>query len=200
MAGDDAGGAGAGASERGRRSEVAGLSTLLAELARTPERELHEAWARGPRPGDVVGRFELIRELGRGGFGVVFEARDRELNRSVAFKVIRPGRREQEPMRAEALRREAEAVAQLSHPNIVTLYDAGRCDSGPYLVLELLGGEPLDRRMLRGAMAPREALAVATGVASALVHAHARGVLHRDLKPGNVFLAAGGSPKVLDFG
>jgi tetratricopeptide (TPR) repeat protein len=192
-------GAGAGASEADG-SGLPGLSTLLADLARTPERELQEAWARGPRPGDVVGRFELVRELGRGGFGVVFEARDRELNRSVAFKVIRPGRREQEPMRAALLRREAEAVAQLSHPNIVTLYDAGRCESGPFLVLELLAGEPLDRRIARGPMAAEEALAVATGVARALVHAHDRGVLHRDLKPGNVFLAGDGAPKVLDFG
>jgi len=195
----EAGGAGGRASEAGR-SGPPGLSTLLADLARSPERDLQEARTRSPRAGDVVGRFELVRELGRGGFGVVFEARDRELNRSVAFKVIRPGRREQQPMRAELLQREAEAVAQLSHPNIVTLFDAGRCDSGPYLVLELLDGEPLERRISRGPMAPGDALAVATGVARALVHAHERGVLHRDLKPGNVFLAADGTPKVLDFG
>lgn len=183
-----------------KRTALPGLSTLLAELARTPERDLEEARARGPKPGDTIGRFDLLREVGRGGFGVVFEARDRELNRSVALKVIRPGHREQEPMRAEALRREAEAVAQLSHPNIVTLHDAGRSDFGPYLVLELLEGETLDRRLERGPMAPQEALHVALGVARALVHAHVRGVLHRDLKPGNVFLAPGGVPKVLDFG
>jgi tetratricopeptide (TPR) repeat protein len=190
--------AGGGAGET--KPQLPGLSTLLADLARTPDRGLDEARARGPRVGDVVGRFELLREVGRGGFGVVFEARDRELNRSVAFKVIRPGRREQEPVRAESLRREAEAVAQLSHPNIVTLFDAGRCDSGPWLVFELLDGETLDRRMERGPMAAADALRVALGIARALVHAHARGVLHRDLKPGNVFLAGGGVPKVLDFG
>ncbi len=176
-----------------------GLSTLLAELARTPSRDFR-AGGRGLKAGDVVGRFELGRELGRGGFGVVYEARDRELNRRVAFKVLRPGKLEQEPVRAELLRREAEAVAQLAHPNIVTLYDAGRSDHGPYLVLELLDGEPLDQRMARGPMAPPEAIRVALGIARALVHAHARGVLHRDLKPGNIFLTPSGEPKVLDFG
>ena len=198
MSAGEAGG-GRGASE-GERPALKGLSALLADLARTPERDLQEAWDRGLRPGDAVGRFELVRELGRGGFGVVFEARDRELNRSVAFKAIRPGRREQQPMRAELLQREAEAVAQLSHPNIVTIFDAGRCGSGPYLILELLEGKTLEERIAAGPLPPAEALRVAVGVARALVHAHERGVLHRDLKPGNVFLAPDGSPKVLDFG
>jgi len=160
-----------------------------------------EAAQEAPRlaPGDLVGRFELLRELGRGGFGVVFEARDRELGRLVALKSIRQGRREGAPAREASLRREAEAVASLHHPNIVTLYDFGRAASGPYLVLELLQGEPLSRRMERGPLPLEEALEVAVDVARALVHAHARGVLHRDLKPGNVALC-GGTAKVLDFG
>jgi hypothetical protein len=98
------------------------------------------------------------------------------------------------------LRDEAEAVAGLDHPAIVTLHDAGTCDVGPYLVFELLRGEPLDVRLRRGPLKPLEALRVATEVAKALAHAHARGVLHRDLKPGNVFLTEDGRVKLLDFG
>jgi eukaryotic-like serine/threonine-protein kinase len=177
------------------------LSALVEELARAPARDLRDAWERGHRPGEVVAdRFELQRELGRGGFGVVFEAWDRELSRRVAFKALRPVAGGRDAAREALLRREAEAVAQLADAAIVTLHDFGRCASGPYLILELLSGEPLARRLERGPLPPREALRVARAVAAALRHAHARGVLHRDLKPGNVFLCEGGGVKVLDFG
>jgi hypothetical protein len=176
------------------------LSALVAELARAPERDVAEAWSRALRPGDVVGRFEIVRELGRGGFGVVLEAHDRELGRRVAFKAIRPGPRERDPAREALLRREAEVIARLSHPGLVTLFDLGRCERGPYLVLELLEGETLAARLERGPLPPREALRVAAEVARALAHAHAQGVLHRDLKPSNVFLTSAGAAKVLDFG
>lgn len=176
------------------------LSALVAELARAPERDLAEAWERSLRPGEVVGRFEILRELGRGGFGVVFEARDLELGRRVAFKAIRPGLRARDPGRESLLRREAEAIARLQHPGLVTLFDLGQCDRGPYLVLELLEGETLAERLRSGPLALREAVRIALEVARALAHAHAHGVLHRDLKPSNVFLATGGAVKVLDFG
>jgi len=182
------------------RAPLEGLSALIAELASAPEHDLADAWARAPRPGDRIGRFELVRELGRGGFGVVLEARDTELGRSVAFKAVRPGKRARDPAREALLQREAAAVAALHHPNIVTLHDVGRSEAGPYLVLELLEGETLADRLAAGPLPAREAVAIARAVASALEHAHARGVLHRDLKPGNVFLPAGGAPKVLDFG
>jgi len=175
------------------------FSRLVAELARAPAVEILAASHAGLQPRQTVGRFELLREIGRGGFGVVYEARDLHLNRSVAFKALRPTRALQADHVA-GLRREAEAAARLNHPNIVTLHDFGTCDAGPYLILELLHGETLGARLARGRMGAREAVYVATEVARALVHAHAAGVLHRDLKPDNVFLARDGGVKVLDFG
>ncbi len=173
------------------------LSALLQEIAAAPL-SAGEAWDSGLRPGAVVGRFELVRELGRGGFGVVWEARDRELGRRVAFKAVRAGARRD--LREERLLREAEAAAQLSHPNIVTLHDVGRSESGPYLVLELLEGKTLAERLSQGTIPAAEAVRVAVEVAKGLAHAHAHGVVHRDLKPENVFLCANGRVKVLDFG
>jgi serine/threonine protein kinase/tetratricopeptide (TPR) repeat protein len=150
------------------------------------------------RPGAVVGRFELVRELGRGGFGVVWEARDRELGRAVAFKAVRAGG---DPgLREERLLREAEAAARLSHPNIVTLLDVGRSEHGPYLVLELLRGTTLAGRLAHGPLSVKEAVRVAEGMARGVAHAHAAGVVHRDLKPENVFLCEDGIVKVLDLG
>ena len=180
------------------------VSALLLELAGTPDEALSEAWGAALRPGARRG-FELVREIGRGGFGVVFEAVDRELARRVAFKAIRPGRRAAASPGAAAaedawLRREAEAAAQLAHPNIVTLHDLGTSEDGPYLVLELLHGETLAERLRRGPLQPREALRISVEVARGLAHAHAAGVLHRDLKPQNVFLCDDGAVKVLDFG
>ncbi|HYQ80206.1 MAG TPA: protein kinase, partial [Anaeromyxobacteraceae bacterium] len=176
------------------------LRELLDELAGAPERDLREAWLKGLREGALVGRFELLRELGRGGFGVVYEARDRELGRLVAFKAVRPGNRSVSEMRQQWLQREAEAAAQLNHPNIVTIHDAGRSEHGPYLIFELLQGETLAQRLARGPMPVREAVAMAVEVARGLAHAHASGVVHRDLKPSNVFLTSDGGVKVLDFG
>jgi tetratricopeptide (TPR) repeat protein len=193
--GEEREGQGAEAPPRERQ----GFSTLLGQLA-SADPVADGGWARGPRAGDVVGRFELLRELGRGGFGVVYEARDRELGRLVAFKAIRPGSRARSAQRAEWLRREAEATAQLAHENIVALHDAGRAESGPYLVFELLEGETLGERLERGPLPPREAVAIAGAIARALSYAHSSGVLHRDLKPSNVFLTSRGQVKVLDFG
>ncbi|HET8724176.1 MAG TPA: protein kinase [Anaeromyxobacteraceae bacterium] len=179
-----------------------GRSAILQQLARagspaaaparpaTPAREL--------APGAVVGRFELVKELGRGGFGVVFEARDRELNRSVAFKAVRPGVRTRQL--DTMLLQEAESAARLQHENIVAIYDYGQGDAGPYLVLELLRGQTLASRIAHGAMPVREVVHVGTQVARALAHAHGAGLLHRDLKPGNVFLTESGGVKVMDLG
>jgi TolB-like protein/Tfp pilus assembly protein PilF len=170
------------------------LTALLAELAHVSE----VAVAPVPLPGTVVsGRFELVREIGAGGFGVVYEARDRELHRSVAFKLVRPGRLE---AGSDQLGREAEVVAQLSHPNLVTLFDVGRCDFGPYLVLELLRGATLEDRLREGPIPAAETVRIAAEIAKGLRHAHAQGVVHRDLKPSNVFRCADGQVKVLDFG
>jgi eukaryotic-like serine/threonine-protein kinase len=171
------------------------LSALLGEIARgSPER-----WGstRLLRAGATIGRFELVREVGRGGFGVVWEAKDTELGRTVAFKALFAGTPD---VREERLLREAEAAARLSHPNIVTLFDVGRTEDGPYLVLEFLRGETLARRMDQGPIPVPEALRVGIEVAKALAHAHSHGVIHRDLTPGNVFLCEDGQVKVLDLG
>ncbi|HEY6098519.1 MAG TPA: serine/threonine-protein kinase, partial [Anaeromyxobacter sp.] len=172
------------------------LTALLGELARAPGAT---GWSVPARPEERIGRFEILREIGRGGFGVVYEARDTELGRSVAFKAIRAG--SSDAVRELRALAEAEAAARLAHPNIVHLYDVGRCERGPFLIMELLHGETLDERLARtGPFKVREAVHVATEIARGLAHAHEQGVVHRDLKPGNVFLCQDGQVKVLDFG
>ncbi|HEX7622851.1 MAG TPA: serine/threonine-protein kinase, partial [Anaeromyxobacteraceae bacterium] len=172
------------------------LSALLEELVRTPESA--SAWHGALRPGLVVGRFELVREIGRGGFGVVYEARDRELGRMVAFKAICAGDRPD--VREERLLQEAEAAARLSHPNIVTLHDVGRSEHGPYLVLELLHGSSLSARLAHGRLSVSETVRVGVEVAKGLAHAHGRGVIHRDLTPSNIYLSDDGQVTLLDLG
>ncbi|MBI5066597.1 MAG: serine/threonine protein kinase [Deltaproteobacteria bacterium] len=155
-------------------------------------------WGAALLPGATIGKFELVREIGSGGFGVVWEARDRELGRRVAFKAVRAGGKA--GLREERLLREAEAAARLTHPNIVTLHDLGRAEAGPYLVLELLSGQTLEERLHEGKLPVAEAVRIAAEVAKGVAHAHAQGVVHRDLKPANVFLCQDGQVKVLDFG
>ncbi|MBK9515845.1 MAG: protein kinase [Anaeromyxobacter sp.] len=169
------------------------LSALLAELVRAPREAPAE-----PPAGTIIGRFELLRKLGIGGFGVVWEARDRQLGRSVAFKLVRPG--EQADQREQTLLREAEAAARLSHDNLAALYDVGKSAHGPYLVFELLHGRTLAERLTAGPLPRAEALRILRDVTRGTAHAHREGVVHRDLKPANVFLCDDGRVKVLDFG
>jgi tetratricopeptide (TPR) repeat protein len=171
------------------------LSALLAELVRVPD---ETSSAPEPQPGTVIGRFELLRKLGAGGFGVVWEARDRQLGRTVAFKLVRPGERAE--LREQSLLREAEAAARLSHDNLVALHDVGQSEHGPYLVLELLHGETLAARLATGPLPRAEAVRVLRDATRGVAHAHAEGVVHRDLKPANIFVCADGRVKVLDFG
>lgn len=173
------------------------LTSLVDEVFRGASDDGRNAWVDGLSPGSSVGRYDLIRELGRGGFGVVWEARDRELGRRVAIKVIR-GRRDGAPERRALA--EAEVAARLSHPGIVTILDVGRGEKGAWLVLEFLSGRTLAGRLAEGAMPLREALRVAADLARALAHAHANGVVHRDLTARNVFLCDDGQVKLLDLG
>jgi len=172
------------------------VTSFLRELCAEPHDRT--AWDAVLRSGAVVGRFELVREIGRGGFGVVWEAHDLELHRDVAFKAMCRGAGPE--LRLERLMHEAEAAARLSHPNIVTLYDVGHAAGGPYLVLELLRGETLAHRLKGPLLRLEEALRIASQIAAGLAHAHDRGVVHRDLKPSNVFLCEEGHLKVLDLG
>jgi hypothetical protein len=133
------------------------LSRLLQELADASGEEALEAWKKELQPGDRLGRFEIRREVGRGGFGAVYEAFDTELGRVVAVKTLRLARPRRDQS-SEWIKKEAEAVARLDHPCIVTLHDVGTCDSGPYLVMELLRGKTLAQRIAEGPVPVAEAL------------------------------------------
>jgi hypothetical protein len=173
------------------------LTSLVNEVFRGSPTDARNDWVDGLAPGTALGRYDLIREVGRGGFGVVWEARDRELGRRVALKVIRVRRSGVPEKRLVA---EAEVAARLSHPGIVTILDVGRNDKGGWLVQEFLTGRTLDARLAEGALPLREALRVGMDVARALAHAHANGVVHRDLTARNVFLCEDGQVKLLDLG
>jgi serine/threonine protein kinase len=146
------------------------------------------------------GRYRMEALLASGGMGEVWAARDRLLDRAVAVKVL-GGAFAGDGRAAERLRREARAAGRLEHPAIARMLDLGEDGGRPYLVMELLEGESLAERIARaGPMGPAEAARVVAAVADALEAAHRAGVVHRDVKPGNVFLTSDGGVKVLDFG
>ena len=151
------------------------------------------------RPGTKLGPYELIAPLGVGGMGEVYRARDARLSRDVAIKAL-PQEFAADPERLARFRREAQLLASLNHPNLAAIYGLEEVDATPYLVLELVDGETLAERLARGALPPREALALGVQIAVAIEAAHERGIVHRDLKPGNVMVTATGVAKVLDFG
>ena len=152
-----------------------------------------------PGPGTHLGRYVLVEQLGAGGMGVVYLARDEKLERAVAVKVLTPGVLTSEVMRSH-FRREALALARLNHPNIAALYDVGEQDGVDYIVMEMVQGESLRARLKSGALRVDEATRITAEIAEALDEAHAQGVVHRDLKPANVMLTTRGRAKVLDFG
>jgi len=144
-----------------------------------------------------IGTFRLLRRLGEGGMGVVFEARDERLDRTVAIKMIREDSRVQSAR--ERFWREARAAARVSHPNVCQLFDVGDDDGELYIAMELLEGEPLSARLERGALPMAEAGQVTLGILAALEALHRHSIIHRDLKPSNAFLTPHGV-KLLDFG
>ncbi len=149
--------------------------------------------------GSPFGDYELLEEIARGGMGVVYRARQNRLNRIVALKTILAG----ELANEEQVRRfhiEAEAAAQLSHKNLVSIYEVGEHDGQHFFSMELVEGSGLDGRLSDGPLPPREAARIVKAVAEAMHFAHARGVVHRDLKPSNILIDAAGEPKVTDFG
>ncbi len=147
----------------------------------------------------LFGPYVLLGELGSGGMGMVFQARHIALNRSVALKILRSDVASR-PAALQRLQMEAEAVAALSHPHIVPVYEAGECDGQFYLSMKLVTGGTLAERLAEGPLSPDAAAAVLAKLAAAVEHAHQRGTLHRDLKPGNVLLDDVGDPFLADFG
>jgi eukaryotic-like serine/threonine-protein kinase len=143
--------------------------------------------------------YEVEAVLGRGGMGVVYQARHLRLNRTVALKMLVAGPHAG-PEELERFLREAEAVAGLHHPNIVELYDAGEVEGRPYFTMQLVEGGNLAQKLAAAPLSPRSAAELIAAVADAIEVAHQAGIIHRDLKPANVLLAAGGTPKVTDFG
>lgn len=149
--------------------------------------------------GTRLGTYEILAPLGAGGMGEVYRARDANLGRDVAVKVLPAGLAEN-PEAFLRLEREARAVAQLSHPNILAIYDLGRQDGTAYVVMELLEGESLRGRLETGALPSRKAVSLAIQIAEGLAAAHEKGIVHRDLKPENIFVTHEDRAKLLDFG
>ena len=147
----------------------------------------------------LADRYELGPVLGQGGMARVHQAVDRQLDRRVAIKVLAPPFDRDDEF-VERFRREARAAAGLSHPNIVAVFDSGSDDGTHFIVTELVEGETLADRLRDGPMPPADAVAVAVDIARALAAAHALGLIHRDIKPGNVMLLPDGRVKVVDFG
>jgi serine/threonine-protein kinase len=157
-----------------------------------------------PTPGEQVGGFELIEELGRGGMGVVYRAQQTKLDRIVAVKMIRS----QDEAELARFRVESEAIARLQHANIVQLFEVGEHDGSPFFAMEYCAGGSLEQRLRGTALLPAEAAVIVASLARAMQAAHQQNVIHRDLKPANVMLAGGNAatplsrltPKVTDFG
>src|SRR5437870_4387755 len=144
--------------------------------------------------GSRLGPYEIVARIGAGGMGEVYRARDTRLDRAVAIKIL-PAEFASDMQLKVRFEREAKTISQLSHPNICTLYDVG----DNYLVMELLDGETLAQRLTKGALPLSDVLKYGTQIAQALGRAHRAGVIHRDLKPGNIMLTKHGA-KLLDFG
>jgi serine/threonine-protein kinase len=179
---------------------------LAEELARPdPMSDETAAWPSPVTPAPVppscerIGRCELIEELGRGGMGIVYLARDTDLGRVVALKRLLLGASATSRDIAR-FRGEAESAARLDHPNIVPIHAVDSDASGPYFLMRYVEGTTLARRLSAGPLPPREAVLLLSPVARAIGYAHSRGVLHRDLKPSNILIDTEGRPYVVDFG
>ncbi len=148
--------------------------------------------------GERIGRYEVLRQLGAGGMGEVWLARDTQLRRHIALKLL-PAHFAADIGLARRLTHEARAASALNHPNICAVYDFGEYKGQPYLVIEYLEGETLERKLKKGPLPEEQVVKLAQQIAAGLEHAHRHGVIHRDLKPANLMLTATGL-KILDFG
>jgi serine/threonine protein kinase len=147
--------------------------------------------------GDTLGHYEIVAPLGTGGMGSVFRARDRVLGRAVAIKVLAGFGRD---IATRRVLREAQAASALNHPNICTIHEVAEAAGTPYMVMEVIEGQPLEALIPTGGLPIERAIDYALQIAGALAHAHSRGVVHGDLKAPNVMITTDGRAKVLDFG
>src|SRR5215471_14949188 len=148
--------------------------------------------------GTRLGPYEISAPLGAGGMGEVYRARDMRLERTVAVKIL-PPHLSSDPLRKQRFEREAKTISSLNHPHICVLYDVGQQDGIDYLVMECVEGETLEKRLEKGPLPVEQVVKIGAEVADALGRAHRSGVVHRDLKPGNIMLTPTGA-KLLDFG
>jgi eukaryotic-like serine/threonine-protein kinase len=149
--------------------------------------------------GTKLGRYEIRSKIGEGGMGEVYRARDLEISRDVAIKVL-PSGSAADLDSLQRFRQEACAAGALNHPNILSIYDVGKHDGEAYVVSELLEGETLRQRIAGTSLGPRRATDYAVQIAQGLAAAHGKGIIHRDLKPDNIFITNDGRVKILDFG
>ena len=146
-----------------------------------------------------ISHYKIVSKIGEGGMGEVYRARDAKLGRDVAIKVL-PAALSENADRLNRFEQEAQAAGALNHPNILSIYHIGTHEGAPYIVSELLEGETLRERMASGALPQRKATDYALQIAKGLAAAHEKGIVHRDIKPDNVFITDDGRVKILDFG
>ncbi len=197
--------AGPGAANRGGSVGASGGGGASGSLSAVPaspgiEPTAPRALGNENRHDMIASRYELIEILGRGGVGVVYRARDRELNEMIAIKLL-AGPSSSDPQEVERFKREIVTARRITHPNVIRIHDFGMSGSEAFISMEILpGGTLADLIEKQGPVEIARGVAIAIGVSEGLEAAHAQGIVHRDLKPDNVLLDAGGNPKLVDFG